>query len=440
MSTYTSTQSSSPVRRNGSGIDRRRFIRSALLATGATLAGGVSPAVASAASTASAASDGVTLRLPAPTGPHPIGVTDLYLVDRSRRDPWDASIPVRELMVSVFYPAAAVRRGFPLAPQMLPGAAEVFGLLEPYQHPQLPASGVDWAATMTHSRLGALARPGGPYPVALYSPGAGDPRTLGMSLAEELASHGWIVVAIDHPGDAVAVEFPTATGYRGVVRETVFRADPWTDPQLFDTMIATRLADTAFVLDQVDVLAAGGNPDALNRPLPQGLGRALDPGRIAMYGHSAGGTTAAESLYRDCRIRTAANLEGYLEYPPDPSGQPGSLFPVARHGTDRPLLLLGTDGFRDADIVRSWTAVVDHSGGRAHWHQIDHAMHWVFTDYAAFAPQLQTAGLLTEAGRVELVGAISPTFSIPLVRDSVRSFLIATLSYGGSFASPVHPA
>lgn len=89
------------------------------------------------------ASADVRLRLPAPTGPHPVGLTTWYLVDRSRCDPWDDTIPVRELMATVFYPARSVRR-HPPAPQLGAATAAVFGALAPYQHPGLPPAGVDW--------------------------------------------------------------------------------------------------------------------------------------------------------------------------------------------------------------------------------------------------------------------------------------------------------
>jgi dienelactone hydrolase len=394
------------------GLDRRGVIRAAVAAA-PVLAGGAS-------ATRARAADDTTLRLPPPTGPYPIGLTTLYLVDSSRPDPWDASIPVREVMVTVFYPARSVQ-GHPVAPQMAEQAAEAFAVIAPYGHPQLPTAGVNWAATMTHAHRPAPAR-AVRQPVLLYSPAAGDPRTLGTGVAEELASRGHVVVTIDHPGDAVAVEFPNRTDYRGRVRTTVFTADPWGDPPTFRTMIDTRIADTRFVLDRLEALAAGRNPDALGRALPEDLGRALDPRRVGMYGHSAGGTTAAETMYEDRRIGAAINLEGYLDYPPDQPGGKGSLFPVARHGVRRPLLLLGTDGFRNTDLDRSWSALLAHPGERISRRQIDNAMHWVFTDYATLAPELQTAGLMTADGRNQLVGAIRPARSVPLLRGYAVTF------------------
>src|SRR5689334_4625782 len=45
------------------------------------------------------------LTLPAPTGPYPVGTVDLHLIDHARANPWTATPPYRELMVSVWYPA-----------------------------------------------------------------------------------------------------------------------------------------------------------------------------------------------------------------------------------------------------------------------------------------------------------------------------------------------
>ncbi|WP_052287097.1 acetylhydrolase [Streptomyces sp. 769] len=413
----------------GGGVARRTVTRSAvMLAAGALLGGG---AVGTARAGQSErererARAWVTPRLPAPSGPHPIGATTLYLVDPDRSDPWEPGIGVRELMLTVVYPARAVP-GRPVARQMTEAAAALFAQIDVTVH-HLPTSGVNWAATTTHAHLDAPAREV-PGPVILYSPGGGDPRTLGTGLAEELASHGAVVVALDHPGDASEVDFPvTRPGRPERVRTTVLRADPRNDPGLFRTMIGTRIADIRFVLGQLAVLAAGGNPDAAGRALPPGLGRALDLGRTGVYGHSAGGTAAAQALFEDPRIRAAVDLEGYLDHPGPAPGRPGELFPVARYGVDRPLLLLGSAGFpHRGELARSWSAVRARSGGRVHRAEIAGAAHWVFTDYAALAPQLQAAGLMAAEGRRALVGPIGPAESVPLVRGWVRSFFARQL-------------
>lgn len=359
----------------------------------------------STAITSSAASV-VTLRLPGPSGPYDVGVTTLHLVDASRVDPWKAGVP-REVMTSVYYPARDVRH-YPIAPQLSPGAVEWFERIDVQVH-SLPTANVDWGATKTHSAVDAPAQPGR-RPVLLYSPGGADPRTVGTTLAEELASRGYVVVTIDHPGETSEVEFPD-----GRVRWYDVPGDPRTDPAIARTMMMTRFADVRFVLDRLEVLAAGGNPDAAGRALPRGLGRALDLGRVGIYGHSAGGATAAEAMYEDRRIDAAVNLEGYLDH------LSGEVFPIARAGTDRPLLLVGTDGFRDERFDRTWGMVLAH-GGPVRRTEVKNANHWVFTDYAAMAPQLEINGLLNREARTNLVGAIEPCRSIPQIRKLVRTF------------------
>lgn len=223
----------------------------------------------------------------------------------------------------------------------------------------------------------------------IYSPGGGDARTMGSSLAIDLASCGWTVITVDHPGDASEVEFPDERPGRDRIRTTVLRPDM--DAATFRTVIDTRVADLRFVLDTLG----------------------LD--RVGVYGHSAGGTAAAQALHEDRRIAAAVNLEGYLDQ------MDGELLPVARQGTDRPLLLAGTDGFRDARLDRSWAALLAHQGPVTR-RQLDDTAHWVFTDYAALVPQLHKAGLMTAAGRAAMVGRAYPCVTVPAVRDLVRSF------------------
>ncbi|GAA2834240.1 prolyl oligopeptidase family serine peptidase [Kribbella solani] len=360
---------------------RRRTFLTAGTATAASLAG-VLPLQAAAATT------DLKLRLPAPTGPWPVGTTTRALTDTHRTDPWNGA-PTRELALTVFYPASGVR-GHRRAPQLAPAGAEVFkGLDAGLLHPELPASGVDWAATLTHSYVDAPTAPGR-WPTLLYSPGGADPRTIGTSVAEDLASHGFVVVTIDHPGEASEVVFPD-----GRLRVIEIAPDVQSDPVQSRIMMDTRFADVRFVLDHLADLHVP-----------------IDLRRVGCYGHSAGGATAAVALEHPL-VRAAVNLEGYLDT------LDGELYPIAQHGTRKPLLLAGTDGFRDARFDRTWSALMAH-GGPVRRIQLSHANHWIWTDYAAFAPQLQQAGLMSTPARTKLVGT-APHAS-HTVRRLVREF------------------
>ncbi|MFJ9581483.1 alpha/beta hydrolase family protein [Streptomyces sp. NPDC101191] len=360
-------------------LGRRTVARGALLAAaGVLFSAAAAPAATASNARAAALAPPPRLRLPAPTGPHPVGLRTVHLTDPSRTDPWVGG--ARELMLTVLYPARSVR-GCPRAPQLTPAAARVFAAYAPHVHPGLPEEGaVDWGAVLTHGHVDAPPLPGR-RPVLLYSPGGGDSRTLGTSLAEDLASHGRVVVLVDHPGDASQVELP------GGMRTTVLYGPP--DPATFRTMIDTRVADLRCVLDRLGGLS---------------LAPVMDPDRIGAYGHSAGGTAAVYAARADARIRAVANLEGYLDLDP-------------LDGFDRPLLLFRTDGFEDAArIERSW------SGLPARRARLADAAHWAFTDYAALVPRLQAAGLVTGATRAALVGTGDPARTTAAVRRRLGAF------------------
>ncbi|MFG3345635.1 alpha/beta hydrolase family protein [Streptomyces sp. NPDC048018] len=381
------TPATTPSRRTpGTDLSRRTLARGALLAAAGVLlpvtaAPSAIAVTASPASTARAAAGppaGPPLRLPAPTGPHPVGLRTVHLTDPSRTDPWAGG--VREVMLTVLYPARSVR-GCPRAPQLSPAAARAFAEYAPHVHPGLPEEGtVDWGAVLTHGHVDAPPLPGR-RPVLLYSPGGGDSRTLGTSLAEDLASHGRVVVLVDHPGDASQVELP------GGMRTTVLAGPP--DPATFRTMIDTRVADLRHVLDRLGSLS---------------LAPVMDLDRIGAYGHSAGGTAVVYAAHADARIRAVANLEGYLDLAP-------------LDGFDRPLLLFRSEGFEGAErIERSWSGL---TGRRALFAD---AAHWAFTDYAALVPRLQAGGLVTGATRAAMVGTGDPARTTAAVRGRLGSF------------------
>ncbi|MCA9624922.1 MAG: alpha/beta hydrolase [Myxococcales bacterium] len=112
---------------------------------------------------------------PREAGPHPVGVVHVDVEDTHRG---------RELPVEVWYPAANRTSG-PEAVYQLRTAGITTARLRSrlHAHRNVPA----W-------------RSEGPRPVVLLSHGAGSNRFGNVSLAEVLASHGYIVAAPDHPG------------------------------------------------------------------------------------------------------------------------------------------------------------------------------------------------------------------------------------------------
>ncbi|QRN94799.1 hypothetical protein JRI60_37655 [Archangium violaceum] len=231
-------------------------------------------------------------RLPAPTGSYAVGTTTFDWVDTSRDETFsDAKKDKRELMVRVWYPASPPPRAQP-APYFLvrrEGIAQLKG-----DGLDTPARLLDFvhAHAVAEAPLAADAR----FPVLLFSPGAGVPPTLYTSLLEELASHGYVVVATSHTYTTGAVIFPDG------------RYAPNTEEPggLFGTpFFDVTVADLRFVLSQVRALDAG---DAQGRF----TGR-LDLERVGVFGHSVGGAASAIICQKEPGVRACANIDGTFQ-------------------------------------------------------------------------------------------------------------------------------
>jgi predicted dienelactone hydrolase len=366
------------------------------------------------------------LTLPAATGPYPVGTADLHLIDHSRANPWTATPAYRELMVSLWYPATDVRR-FPPAPHMLPGAAAHFGSAAGAGATlyDIPAESVDFAATRTSGHEGApVARHQRPFPVVLYSPGAGDPRTWGTTVVQDLASRGYLVVTVDHTFDASEVEFPDGRVVGGLL-EQLF--DDVAQPSDFQTLAAkifdVRIADTRFVLDQLAALDRGVNPDAEGRPLPAGVTGALDLRRTGMLGVSAGGVTALQTMDEDPRIKAAIDIGGSIE------PAPIQLWPVAQHGLNRPFMVMGSPSFNEENPAMdhhrtpSWKMLWDTSRG---WH-VDVQLNGAkgedsYKDSVPLIPQIARQLGLPGSFVTQAVGSIDLTRAVRTEETFVAAF------------------
>jgi dienelactone hydrolase len=361
----------------------------------------------------------ITFELPEPTGRKNLGTTELHLVDPARDD-LSAPGGKRELMVSVWYPARTGARE-PIAKYM-PAKTAAFTDAPWAEAFEQPVGTFDYANTLTHSRVGATIQYGR-FPVVLFSPGYPYSRFQNTALVEDLASHGYVVVTMDHTHES-PVEFPGERFLPGVTREP--------DAAAYQRAIATRVADARFVLSQLERLAAGQNPDVDGRRLPEGLGGALDLRKTGIFGFSAGGFTGAETMLADGRFAAGADLDGMLQY----NLEEGPLGEVAKRGLDRPFLLFGSDTNQRTDpdkdfYDRSWPAFWEAQRGWKLDLQLPGSEHQAFSDNQVIFPQAmravygeQPAGpMLIE----RIVGRVDPGRSVFAQRTYLAAFFDQTL-------------
>lgn len=227
---------------------------------------------------------------PKPTGPFAVGTCSRILTDASRTNRYGLKTN-SSFMSSFWYPA------LPPSASSLPNS---------YTDAGIAADGVflsnwgfarQWTNVLSrcasHSFLDAPFLPGtNRCPVILYSHGYSCDRRLNSQAAEELASHGYIVVAVDHE-DCHATVFPDSRGAR-------YR-NPATSVDAF-LLFKSRTNDIQFLLgelpefDRIDALMKGR----------------FDLDRIGIMGMSFGGMVAADTGRVDSRVKCVALLDAAL--------------------------------------------------------------------------------------------------------------------------------
>jgi len=309
------------------------------------------------------------VHLPAPTGSFSVGSSTLRLVDHSRPDIWVPANP-RELMVSLYYPAFPGGQPVPYAT-----AAETQLLVQAQGLPAADAQAFADATTNSHAQAPSPGR----HPLVLLSPGLGAPRYTLTALAEELASHGYVVASIDHAYESVGTLFPGNRMLTCIACEA-------TDLR---PLVLNRAKDASFVIDQ------------LTARFPW----LIDASRIGMAGHSIGGASALAAMETDPRIKAGVNLDGAFHVD-------------APNGMSRPFLLLGTDDsvHRPGGTDATWDQVWPELDGWKRWLTVTGANHESFTDAPTLLAQLGTP-----------LPGLSADRSIAITRDYVTAFFDQTL-------------
>jgi dienelactone hydrolase len=244
--------------------------------------------------------------------------------------------------------------------------------------------------SMTRTNAISDAPPGGPehsLPLVLLSPGFTNPRSALTGLAEDLASHGYVVTGIDHTYESFGTAFPDGRVTTGLARKARRGSGFW------EKVVAGRAADVSFVLSQL----IGADPAWPGAGL-------IDPSRIAMAGHSIGGASAIAALLADSRLRAGIDMDG------------ATYAPIPGSGLSRPFLFLGkqsnyTPGGEGSVVTweRDWPLLT----GWKRWLLVAGAVHASFTDLVLLADQLDIG---IDAG---LAGARS----LDITRAYVRAFL-----------------
>jgi len=317
-----------------------------------------------------------TVASPPPSGSGQVGTRVLYLRDASRADPYVSDGTRRELPIRFWYPSSAAASCVK-ASYTSPQVWKYFSTLV----------GASLPRVSTHSCLNSPVATG-PHPVVVLEHGFTGTYTDYTYLAEDLASRGYVVAAVDHTHEATAVEFPD-----GRLEKSVFGSHltkyTRSDAGSLGLAVAVRLDDLRFVLNEMARLNAAPDGDLSGR---------LDLTRIALVGHSLGGLATIRSLESEPQFKAGVLLDGVT--PPH--------FPKA---IEQPVLSLvvGHKSWNDDDC-RIWDAL---RGPRA-------AVNLPGAEHIALS---DTVWIL----RNNVKTGTTPEAMIAATRDYVAAFLDASL-------------
>lgn len=301
----------------------------------------------------------------------------------------------RTIPATAFYPADS-RGGLAPAPYAIP---EILPFSQRMFRDKLEGN---LLSTQTHCYLGApVSARQADYPVILYNHGFTGYEMQNTVLCSDLASSGYVVFSISHPGESAAVRY--ADGQVEMVDPEVIReqdarqADESVRAAFEAAITAEDEATWRAALQEVytkesgmnrrlalwveDTIHAADYLKVLNQspafPLFHGKLR-LSAG-IGLTGHSFGGATAAQACRDDARFMCGINIDG---------GTFGNFF-----GQDirKPFLTLGSE-----PVWKLSRSVYEHNSEDVFHLVIERTAHIGFTDMLFIARQLQEDGLLGE--------------------------------------------
>jgi len=238
---------------------------------------------------------------PKPTGAFGVGKISYHLTDISRKETNIKVDSPRELMLHIHYPAATQAQG----PCMFYDA-DALQNMKGFVHllTKLPIwllHGLD--CTKTYAQINApIANEQKTYPVILMLHGSGTMIQHYTWIGEELASHGYIVVGINHPYMAAVTRFLDDRVITSLVHQKKAEGEhiskAWKQEQ-FEVAVQ----DINFVINNLAML---------NQQTTLAIHNKLDLEQIGICGHSSGGSLSMRMCLENKRIKAGISLDGNI--------------------------------------------------------------------------------------------------------------------------------
>lgn len=265
---------------------------------------------------------GTEIVLPRPTGHFSVGRAAYAWINDAQTDELALSPGAkREVLVWLWYPSSGS-----------PSIASADYLPAPWRAAVERHSGGLMSQFLTRDpamvRCHSAADPGisleqPSYPVVILRAGGGALTTDFTTLAEDLASHGYVVAGFDAPYRTFTVVFPDGRVVDRPPANNPEDLSPADQDRLINKLLPMWTSDTRFVVDQLERLNAAAPPGK--------FAGHLDMHHLGMFGHSFGGATALQFCHDDPRCKAGIDIDG------NPFGS------VVQEGLTRPFMFLLSD-------------------------------------------------------------------------------------------------
>lgn len=249
-----------------------------------------------------------------PSGENEVGAKEEYFVDSSRQIKLNNNNKTnREIKVTLFYPAEVKSE------PMLQVSQDMNQLSDSLSKAQgIPSVFTKhFNSIKTNAYVNAKVKvKKESYPLILFSHGMGSYNTQSTFQMAELASHGYVVASIEHPGDA-AVSYTSQGDLIPYINKKILGANK-EDLSYLDKHNVEWVKDAKVIIEELE--------KKQNR-----LFSNINFDKIGYLGFSYGGATALQSLMTDSKIKAAVDLDGAL-FGPD----------IPTKGIEKPFLLINS--------------------------------------------------------------------------------------------------
>lgn len=304
--------------------------------------------------------------LPAPSGSYRVGRATYIWRDETRINPYAPVAGTKQdLAIWIWYPAAATpsSKKSDYLPQYW---IEALVHHEGFILGKLLSR--DLERVETHSWTNAeVSSEQAMFPVVILRAGGGALSSDYTTLAEDLASQGYVVVSFDAPYRTVITAFPDGRVAIRAAGGDFDRMLPSSTTQHLATQLMNAwTADLKFVLNELQELN-------VNDPTGRFKGR-IDMQKVGVAGHSLGGATAAQFCHDDPRCTAGIDIDGM------PFGN------VIRDGLHQPFFFLMSDHSRESGsepqmVEKNIESIYDQVPEGKRWGMtITGANHFTFSD------------------------------------------------------------